>query len=69
MRRGVHLSGSLAEGLELHGIGAFDFCVLAMCDVTELERTEQFWIDAYNARDPNFGYNVQEAKYYPRKTA
>lgn len=56
-----HKSNSTSEHLrasiQLYGIDNFDFSILEITDIEDLDDRERYWIQYYSSNDPEHGYN------------
>jgi len=56
-----HKSNSTSEHLrasiQLYGIDNFDFSILEITDIDDLDDRERYWIQYYSSNDPEHGYN------------
>ncbi len=59
--KGMHHNSYFQHAVNVHGFDAFEYSVLERCSVEDLDDRETYYIDKYNARDRDFGYNIREA--------
>lgn len=64
LKHGKHSNLYLQNSYNLYGIDSFEVYIEQQFDVpipmTELHKIEQTYIDKYNSRDENFGYNLMD---------
>lgn len=57
LKHGRSINRNLQEEYDLYGAECFKFEVLEYCDESCLDEKERYYIDYYNTRNPEFGYN------------
>lgn len=57
--RGNHRNVHLQRAWNLNGKSSFDFTILKICSVEELDTLESQFISQYNTMDDKFGYNFE----------
>lgn len=63
LRAGIHKNAHLLNAWNLHGAEAFEFVVLLVCEPRMLVAYEQSVMDAMQAHDKKFGYNICAKAY------
>lgn len=58
LRRGDHNNPYLQRAFNKHGVGAFKYEILEHCSVEELNEREGHYINLYDSRNRDIGYNV-----------
>lgn len=58
LRNNTHPNRHLQAAFNKYGESSFEFRILQETAKDELLATEQFWIDFYDATNPNVGYNI-----------
>lgn len=62
LKNGNHYNYHLQNAYELYKIENFEFSILEECNSEFLLERENYYINFYNSKDPNFGYNVMDAQ-------
>ena len=66
-RFGTSVNPHLESAFKKYGINSFTFSILEVCNLEELEIRENYWMNTYNSRNNNFGYNINIAGNIPPK--
>lgn len=61
LRHGHHINKSLQADFDSIGDEQFSAHVIENCNESELSIREQFYMDKFNAQNPRFGYNIDNA--------
>jgi group I intron endonuclease len=61
LRHRRHHNAHLQNAWNAHGAEAFKFEIIEEAPIETLRECEQLWIDAYQASDENFGYNLAKS--------
>ena len=48
------------SAIRKHGIENFDFSIVELCDKSELDEKERYWIAYYKSNQSNHGYNLND---------
>ena len=59
LNRGTHRNIHLQRAWNLNGCDSFGYSILKVCDVSELDKLESYFIDYYNTMNNKFGYNLE----------
>ena len=62
LRRGTHCNAHLQRAFRV-APGNWVFCVLEVCDHSELASREQYWLDVLQSYDQRNGYNIMRRCY------
>jgi group I intron endonuclease len=62
LRRGIHNNPHLQNAFNLHGFENFKFSIIEECLHNDLLKREDWWIDAKNTRNREYGYNFKSAE-------
>lgn len=54
----THCNSHLQRAWNSYGVDSFDFIILELCDVSQLNEKELFYINKHNATQHNCGYNI-----------
>lgn len=58
----------LQEDVDIYGVDNFEFKVLEYCQrKADLSKQEKYWMDYYNTRNREFGYNINDIKKLKKK--
>ena len=60
LRNNKHCNIHLQTAWNLYGEECFQFSILEECLVEKLNEREIYWIERYNSRNSNYGYNLAE---------
>ena len=55
----THFNDYLQKSFNLHGEEAFEFIVLEHCNLEELNERECYYMDLYDVRNRDYGYNLK----------
>lgn len=59
--KGIHHNSYLQRAVTVHGFEKFEYSVLERCSVEKLDERETYYIDLFDARNRECGYNIREA--------
>ena len=68
LRCGNHDNEYLQNSYNKYGENNFTFEIVELCDVSELIKKENFYIDKYSSNDLNKGYNLATVNDFRRNT-
>ena len=60
LRCGVHHNNHLQNSWNKYGEEEFEFEILQICPVDELNNAEEYWIAYYESTNPEYGYNMEK---------
>lgn len=60
LKKGIHDNIYLQNSFNKYGIENFDFSVIELCPVEELNSKEMYYVSLYNSHDRLYGYNIQK---------
>lgn len=63
LETGQHDNSFLQKSFNKHGVSAFDFEVVEMCEVDKLIEREQYYLDKFQSYKRSVGYNICEKAY------
>lgn len=58
---GTHHNEYFQKAVNKYGFDAFEYTVLVRCPVDDLDRLEAYYINLYDSRNDEKGYNIREA--------
>ncbi len=61
LKNEVHCNDGLQNAFREHGEDQFVFEILEVCSLKRQLEREQFWIEKFNALNPEFGFNIKPA--------
>lgn len=59
LNRGTHRNAHLQRAWSKQGGDGFGFSILKVCDVSELDKMESYFISQYSSMNDKFGYNLE----------
>ena len=69
LRRGIHKNEHLQNAWNKYGEINFEFSILELCDVCDMDNLERYYIKKYDSINANFGYNRESGGNIKKKAS
>ena len=69
LRRGMHRNEHLQSAWDKYGESNFEFSIIELCDIANIDELERFYIDKYNLMDDKYGYNRESGGNLKKKVS